>query len=199
MHDARRKKAFKYNNCFDVRREDDRIPPSRFIVSKTCLGFGAGCMCCGDKMADDALHSRATSQYFSTQAEFLFRVLQTRKTARLYSVSTFSTAFIMGRLLISRAECRAECRATSARRRTLAHFTVVSTVLCSGFVANKTVSCVLIQNFQTGRRRRRRRRRRFVFPRPGTTLSHLVNMNSTHHTRASLGVQCIRSQEDFLI
>jgi hypothetical protein len=46
----------------------------------------------------------------------------------------------MGRLLISRAKCRA----ISARRRTTAHFTVVSTVLCSGYVVNKTVPCVLI-------------------------------------------------------
>jgi hypothetical protein len=47
---------------------------------------------------------------------------------------------IMGRLLISRAECSA----ISARRRTTAHFTVVSTVLCTGYVVTKTVSCVLM-------------------------------------------------------
>jgi hypothetical protein len=46
----------------------------------------------------------------------------------------------MGRLLISRAECRA----TSARRRTTAHLTVLSTVLRSGYLVNKTVSYVLI-------------------------------------------------------
>jgi hypothetical protein len=46
----------------------------------------------------------------------------------------------MGRLLISRAECRA----TSARRRTTAHLTVVSTVLRSGYLVNKTVSYVLM-------------------------------------------------------
>jgi hypothetical protein len=44
----------------------------------------------------------------------------------------------MGRLLISRAVCRA----ISARRRTTAHFTVVGTFLCTGYVENKTVSCV---------------------------------------------------------
>jgi hypothetical protein len=32
----------------------------------------------------------------------------------------------------------------SARRRTTAHFTVVSTVLCTGYKVNKTVSCVLM-------------------------------------------------------
>jgi hypothetical protein len=37
-----------------------------------------------------------------------------------------------------------ECGATSTRRRTTAHFTVVSTVLCSGYVVNKTVSFVLM-------------------------------------------------------
>jgi hypothetical protein len=46
----------------------------------------------------------------------------------------------MGGLVISRADCRA----ISARRRTTAHFTVVSTVLCTGYVVNKTVSCVLM-------------------------------------------------------
>jgi hypothetical protein len=46
----------------------------------------------------------------------------------------------MGRLLISRAERRA----TRARRRTTAHFTVVSTVLCSCYVVNKTASCLLM-------------------------------------------------------
>jgi hypothetical protein len=46
----------------------------------------------------------------------------------------------MGWLVISCADC---C-AISARRRTTAHFTVVSTVLCTGYVVNKTVSCVLI-------------------------------------------------------
>jgi hypothetical protein len=38
----------------------------------------------------------------------------------------------------------AECHAISARRRTTAHFTVVSTDLCSGYVVDKTVSCVLM-------------------------------------------------------
>jgi hypothetical protein len=33
----------------------------------------------------------------------------------------------------------------------------------------------IVKNSETGRRRRRRKRRRFVAPRPGTTLSHLVN------------------------
>jgi hypothetical protein len=47
---------------------------------------------------------------------------------------------LMGRLVISRAHC---C-ATSARRRTTAHITVVSTVLCTGYVVNKYVSCVLM-------------------------------------------------------
>jgi hypothetical protein len=46
----------------------------------------------------------------------------------------------IGRLVISRADC---C-AISARRLTTAHFTVVSTVLCTGYVVNTTVSCVLI-------------------------------------------------------
>jgi hypothetical protein len=45
-----------------------------------------------------------------------------------------------GRLVISRADC---C-AISARRRTTAHITVVSTVLGTGYVVNKTVSCVLM-------------------------------------------------------
>jgi hypothetical protein len=45
----------------------------------------------------------------------------------------------MGGLMISRSNCRA----ISARRRTTAHFTV-STVLCTGYVVNKTVSCVLM-------------------------------------------------------
>jgi hypothetical protein len=46
----------------------------------------------------------------------------------------------MGGLVISRADCRA----ISARRRTTTHFTVVSTVLFTGYVVNKTVSCVLM-------------------------------------------------------
>jgi hypothetical protein len=37
---------------------------------------------------------------------------------------------LMGGLVISRADCRA----ISARRRTTAHFTVLSTVLCTGYV-----------------------------------------------------------------
>jgi hypothetical protein len=46
----------------------------------------------------------------------------------------------MGRLLISRADYRA----TSARRRTTAHPTVVRRFLCSGYVVSKKVSCVLM-------------------------------------------------------
>jgi hypothetical protein len=46
----------------------------------------------------------------------------------------------MGGLVTSRAACRA----ISARRRTIAHNTVVSSVLCTGYVVNKTVSCVLM-------------------------------------------------------
>jgi hypothetical protein len=46
----------------------------------------------------------------------------------------------MGGLVISRADCRA----ISARRRTTAHFTVVSTVLCTGYEVKKPVSCVLM-------------------------------------------------------
>jgi hypothetical protein len=46
----------------------------------------------------------------------------------------------MGWLVISRAACRA----ISARRRTAAHITVVSSVLCIVYVINKTVSCVLM-------------------------------------------------------
>jgi hypothetical protein len=46
----------------------------------------------------------------------------------------------MGGLVISRAACGA----ISARRRTTAHITVSSSVLCTGYVVNKTVSCVLI-------------------------------------------------------
>jgi hypothetical protein len=44
----------------------------------------------------------------------------------------------MGGLVISRATCRA----ISARKRTTAHIAVVSSVLCTGYVVNKTVSCV---------------------------------------------------------
>jgi hypothetical protein len=46
----------------------------------------------------------------------------------------------MGVLVISRASCRA----ISARRRTTAHITISSSVLCTGYVVNKTVSCVLM-------------------------------------------------------
>jgi hypothetical protein len=46
----------------------------------------------------------------------------------------------MGGLVISRADCRS----ISTRRRTTAHFTVVSTVLCSSYAVNKTVPCVLM-------------------------------------------------------
>jgi hypothetical protein len=51
----------------------------------------------------------------------------------------------MGGLVISRADCRA----ISERRRTTAHITVVSTVLCAGYVVNKTVSCVLMNVITT--------------------------------------------------
>jgi hypothetical protein len=51
-----------------------------------------------------------------------------------------SIAIAMGELVISRAACRA----ISARRRTTAHITVVSSVLCTGYVVNKTVSYVLM-------------------------------------------------------
>jgi hypothetical protein len=47
---------------------------------------------------------------------------------------------LMGGLVISRAACRA----ISARRRTTAHITVSSPVLCTSYVVNKTVSCVLM-------------------------------------------------------
>jgi hypothetical protein len=46
----------------------------------------------------------------------------------------------MGGLVIS---CAA-CRAISAGRRTTAHITIVSSVLCTGYVVNKIVSCVLM-------------------------------------------------------
>jgi hypothetical protein len=46
----------------------------------------------------------------------------------------------MGELVISRAACRA----ISARRRTTAHITVISSVLCTSYVVNKTVFCVLM-------------------------------------------------------
>jgi hypothetical protein len=49
-------------------------------------------------------------------------------------------AFLMGRLLISRADYRA----TSARRHTTAHPTVVRRFLCSGYVLSKKISCVLM-------------------------------------------------------
>jgi hypothetical protein len=47
-------------------------------------------------MADDALKSKATSEYFSTPAEILFRILKARETDRLPSwfYLTLSTAFI---------------------------------------------------------------------------------------------------------
>jgi hypothetical protein len=56
--------------------------------------------------------------------------------------STFPEICAMGGLVISRAACRA----ISARRRTTAHITLVSSVLCSGYVVNKTVSCVLYEH-----------------------------------------------------
>jgi hypothetical protein len=46
----------------------------------------------------------------------------------------------MGGLVISRAACPA----IKARRRTTAHVTVLSSVLSTGYVVNKTVSCVLM-------------------------------------------------------
>jgi hypothetical protein len=57
-----------------------------------------------------------------------------------FNATKHRTQFLMGRLLLSRAECRA----TSAHRRTTAHFTVGRTGLHSGYVVNKTVSCVLM-------------------------------------------------------
>jgi hypothetical protein len=54
-------------------------------------------------------------------------------------------AILMGRLLISRADSSA----ASARRRTTAHPTVVSRVLCTGYVVNKKLSCVLISKIWT--------------------------------------------------
>jgi hypothetical protein len=51
----------------------------------------------------------------------------------------------MGRLLISRADSSA----ASARRRTTAYPTVVSRVLCPGYVVNKKLSCVLISKIWT--------------------------------------------------
>jgi hypothetical protein len=56
-----------------------------------------------------------------------------------------SLAWPMGRLLISRADSSA----ASARRRTTAHPTVVSRVLCTGYVVNKKLSCVLISKIWT--------------------------------------------------
>jgi hypothetical protein len=47
----------------------------------------------------------------------------------------------MGRLLISRVDYRA----TSARRRTTAHPTVVRRFLCCGYVLSKKVSCELMK------------------------------------------------------
>jgi hypothetical protein len=52
----------------------------------------------------------------------------------------FLFLIVMGELVISRAACRA----ISAHRRTTAHITFVSSVLCTGYVVNKTVSCVLM-------------------------------------------------------
>jgi hypothetical protein len=57
--------------------------------------------------------------------------------SKQFTLSPFCT---MGGLVISRAACRA----ISARRRTTAHITVVSSVLCTGYVVNKTVLCVLM-------------------------------------------------------
>jgi hypothetical protein len=48
--------------------------------------------------------------------------------------------FLMGGLVISRAAFRA----LSAHRRTTEHITVASSVLCTGYVVNKAVSCVLM-------------------------------------------------------
>jgi hypothetical protein len=46
----------------------------------------------------------------------------------------------MGGLVISRAACRS----ISAHRRTTTHISVVSSVLCTGYVVNKIVYCVLM-------------------------------------------------------
>jgi hypothetical protein len=62
------------------------------------------------------------------------------KTIKSVTQQTEEKFDTMGRLVISRADC---C-AMSARRRTTAHITIVSTVLCTGYVVNKTVSCVLM-------------------------------------------------------
>jgi hypothetical protein len=59
---------------------------------------------------------------------------------RARDTNVFTCILLMGGLVISRAACRA----ISARRRTTAHITVVSSVLCTGYVVNKTVSCVLM-------------------------------------------------------
>jgi hypothetical protein len=58
----------------------------------------------------------------------------------LESVLEYYYLITMRGLVISRAAC---C-AISARRRTTAHITVVSSVLCTGYVVNKTVSCELM-------------------------------------------------------
>jgi hypothetical protein len=80
-----------------------------------------------------------------------FTILILRKNKTIWQIkaafATLDAGFKMleqllqsiGGLVISRADCRA----LAARRRTTAHFTIVSTVLCTGYGVNKTVSCVL--------------------------------------------------------
>jgi hypothetical protein len=72
------------------------------------------------------------------------KIVAITKTYLIGFNSTFNDAIDkctgMGGLVISRSDCRA----ISERRCTTAHFTVVSTVLWSGNVENKTVSCVLM-------------------------------------------------------
>jgi hypothetical protein len=58
----------------------------------------------------------------------------------------FSLLHRAGRLMLmgGLVNSRAACRAISARRHTTAHNTVSSSVLCFGYVVNKTFSCVLM-------------------------------------------------------
>jgi hypothetical protein len=61
------------------------------------------------------------------------------------NIKVLAYVIIMGRLLISRADSSA----ASARRHTTAYPTVVSRVLCTGYVVNKKLSCVLISKIWT--------------------------------------------------
>jgi hypothetical protein len=60
--------------------------------------------------------------------------------ASAFKMKGLSLLIQMGWLLISRADYRA----TSVRRRTTAHPTVVRRFLCSGYVLSRKVSCVLM-------------------------------------------------------